>query len=199
MDRDTAYAIVTEHVKNEGLIRHMLSVEAAMRYYAAKYGEDPEPWGLAGLLHDYDWEIHPTLEEHPQAGADLLRARGVPEPVIRCIQSHAPHTGTTRDANMERALFAVDELTGLITACALVRPSKSLADLTAKSVKGKWKDKAFAAAVNRAEIEQGAQELGVDLTEHITNVIEAMRTIAPALGLDGRLAAPTPPASDASP
>ena len=192
MDRDTAYAIVTEHVKNEGLIRHMLSVEAAMRYYAVKYGEDPEPWGLAGLLHDFDWEIHPSLDEHPQAGVPILQARGVPGEIIRCIQSHAPHTGTTRDSLMEKALFAVDELTGLITACALVRPSKSLEDLTAKSVKGKWKVKTFAAAVNRDEIEQGAHELGVDLTEHITTVIEAMRTIAPALGLAGRLAAQTP-------
>jgi putative nucleotidyltransferase with HDIG domain len=191
MDRETAYAIVTEHVKNEGLVRHMLSVEAAMRHYAAKYGEDPEPWGLAGLLHDFDWEIHPTLEQHPQAGVPILRDRGVPELVIRCIQSHAPHTGVTRESRMERALFAVDELTGLITACALVRPSKSLEDLTAKSVKGKWKVKTFAAAVNRDEIEQGAQELGVDLTDHITTVIEAMRTIAPAIALDGRLAATT--------
>ncbi len=189
MDRDTAYAIVAEHVKNEGLIRHMLSVEAAMRHYAVKYGEDPEPWGLAGLLHDFDWEIHPTLEQHPQAGVPLLQARGVPEDIIRCVQSHAPHTGVPRVSRMERALFAVDELTGLVTACALVRPSKSLADLTAKSVKGKWKVKTFAAAVNRDEIEQGAQELGVDLTDHITAVIEAMRTIAPALALDGRLAA----------
>jgi putative nucleotidyltransferase with HDIG domain len=188
MDRATAYAIVTEHVKNEGLVRHMLSVEAAMRHYAIKYGEDPESWGLAGLLHDFDWEIHPTLDEHPQAGAAILQARGVPAEIIRCVQSHAPHTGVPRESRMERALFAVDELTGLITACALVRPSKSLADLTAKSVKGKWKVKTFAAAVNRDEIEQGAQELGVDLTDHITNVIEAMRTIAPALALDGRLA-----------
>lgn len=197
MDRDTAYAIVTEHVKNEGLVRHMLSVEAAMRHYAGLYGEDPEPWGLAGLLHDYDWEVHPTLEEHPQAGVSLLRDRGVPEDILRCILSHAPHTGTTRDTRMEKALFAVDELTGLVTACALVRPSRSLADLTAKSVKGKWKDKAFAAGVNRAEIEQGAQELDVDLSQHITNVIEAMRAIAPILALDGRLAAPAPAAGEA--
>ena len=185
MDRDTAYAIVTEHVKNEGLVRHMLSVEAAMRHYAAKYGEDPEPWGLAGLLHDFDWEIHPTLDEHPQNGAPILRERGVPELIIRCIQSHAPHTSTSRDSKMEKALFAVDELTGLITACALVRPSKSLHDLTPKSVRGKWKDHAFAAGVNRAEIEQGAQELGVELNEHIATVIEAMRVIAPQLGLAG--------------
>ena len=189
MDRDTAFAIVQEYVKNEGLIRHMLSVEAAMRGYAVKFGEDPDYWALAGLLHDFDWEIHPTLKQHPQDGAAILRERGVPEDIIRSIQSHAQHTHVPREKPMDKALFACDELTGLITACALVRPSKSLSDLTAKSVKGKWKDKAFAAGVNRADIEQGAQELGVDLTEHITTVIESMRTIAPQLGLDGSLAA----------
>jgi putative nucleotidyltransferase with HDIG domain len=190
MDRDTAYAIVTAHVQNDGLIKHMLAVEAAMRAYAVQYGEDPGYWSLPGLLHDFDWEIHPTLHEHPQKGAPLLRERGVPEDIIRCIQSHAPHTGVPREKMMDKALFAVDELTGLVSACALVRPSKSLLDLEAKSVKSKWKDKAFAAGVNRAEIEQGAQELGVDLTEHITHVILAMRTIAPRLGLDGSLAKP---------
>jgi putative nucleotidyltransferase with HDIG domain len=189
MDRNAAYAIVTEHVKSDSLIKHMLSVEAAMRAYAARYGEDPDYWALAGLLHDFDWEVHPTLHEHPQNGAPILRARGVPEDIIRCIQSHAPHTGVPREKVMDKSLFAVDELTGLVTACALVRPSKSLNDLTAKSVKGKWKDRAFAAGVNRADIEQGAQELGVDLTEHITTVIEAMRGIAPTLALDGTLAA----------
>jgi putative nucleotidyltransferase with HDIG domain len=188
MDRDTAYAIVTEFVKNANLIKHMLSVEAGMRAYAVKHGEDPDYWALPGLLHDFDWEIHPTLHEHPQLGAPILRERGVPEDIIRCIQSHAPHTGVPREKPMDYALFAVDELTGLITACALVRPSKSLHDLTAKSVKGKWKDRAFAAGVNRDEIELGAQELGVDLTEHITTVIGAMRAIAPQLGLDGSLA-----------
>ncbi len=188
MNRDAAYAIVKEYVKNEGLIKHMLSVEAAMRGYAVKFGGDPDYWALPGLLHDFDWEIHPTLEHHPQDGAAILRQRGVPEDIIRCIQSHALHTGVPRETPMEKSLFAVDELTGLITACALVRPSKSLADLTAKSVKGKWKDKAFAAGVNRADIEQGAQELGVDLTDHITTVIESMRVIAPTLGLDGSLA-----------
>jgi putative nucleotidyltransferase with HDIG domain len=188
MDRATAFAIVTEYVKNEGLIRHMLAVEAAMRGYAVKYGEDPDYWALPGLLHDFDWEIHPTLDRHPMLGAPILRERGVPEDVIRCIQSHAPETHVPREKTMDKALFAVDELTGLVTACALVRPSKSLHDLTAKSVKGKWKDKAFAAGVNRADIEQGAQELDVDLTEHITTVIEAMRVISPALGLDGSLA-----------
>jgi putative nucleotidyltransferase with HDIG domain len=185
MDRQIAYNIVTEHVQNRGLVNHMLSVEVAMRFYATRYGQDPEPWGLAGLLHDFDWEIHPTLEQHPQLGAPILRARGVPEDIIRCIQSHAEHTGIPRETVMDRALFACDELTGLITACALVRPSKSLHDLAAKSVKGKWKDKAFAAGVNRADIEQGARELGVDLTEHITNVIEAMRGISGELGLNG--------------
>lgn len=190
MNRDTAFAIVTAHVQSDSLIKHMLAVEVAMRAYAVRYGGSPDEWGLAGLLHDFDWEIHPTLEQHPTAGTPILRARGVPEPIIRCILSHAPHTGVPRDTVMEKTLFAVDELTGLITACALVRPSKSLHDLTAKSVKGKWKDKAFAAGVNRADIEQGARELGVDLTEHITFTIEAMRAIAPALGLDGRLATP---------
>jgi putative nucleotidyltransferase with HDIG domain len=188
MNRETAYAIVTEFVKNPNLIKHMLAVEAAMRAYAVKFGEDPDYWALPGLLHDFDWEIHPTLEEHPQKGAPILRERGVPEDIIRCIQSHAPHTGVPREKPMDKALYAVDELTGLITACALVRPSKSLHDLTAKSVRGKWKDRAFAAGVNREDIELGAQELGVDLNQHITTVIEAMRTIAPQLGLDGSLA-----------
>jgi len=191
MDRSTAYAIVTEYIKNEGLVKHMLSVEAAMRGYAVKYGEDPDAWGLPGLLHDFDWEIHPSLDHHPQDGAPILRARGVPEDVIRCILSHAEHTHVPRETLREKALFAVDELTGLVTACALVRPSRSLFDLTAKSVKGKWKDRAFAAGVNRADIEQGAQELGVDLTEHITTVIAAMRGIAPTLGLVGTAPAPT--------
>jgi putative nucleotidyltransferase with HDIG domain len=193
MDRETAYGIVTEFVKNDGLVRHMLSVEAGMRAYAARYGEDPDYWGLAGLLHDFDWEIHPTLEQHPQDGVPILRERGVPDDIIRCIQSHAPHTGVPREKTMDKALFAVDELTGLITACVLVRPSKSIYDLAAKSVRGKWKDKAFAAGVNRAEIEQGAQELGVELNDHITTVIEAMRGIAPRLGLVGNLAGPAAP------
>jgi putative nucleotidyltransferase with HDIG domain len=188
MNRETAYAIVAEFVKNDNLVRHMLSVEAGMRAYAAKYGEDPDYWSLAGLLHDFDWEIHPTLHEHPQNGAPILRERGVPEDIIRCIQSHAPHTGVPREKMMDKTLFAVDELTGLITACALVRPSKSLHDLTSKSVRGKWKDRAFAAGVNRDEIELGAREMGVELAAHITTVIEAMRTIAPRLGLDGSAA-----------
>ncbi len=187
MQRELAYGIVREFVKNENLIKHMLAVEAAMRVYATQLGGDPDYWALPGLLHDFDWEIHPTLTEHPMKGAPILRERGIPEDVIRCIQSHAPESGVPRDQLMDKALFAVDELTGLITACVLVRPSRSIHDLTAKSVRGKWKDRAFAAGVNRADIEQGAQGLGVDLNEHITTVIGAMRVIAPDLGLVGNL------------
>lgn len=183
MNRDQALAIVNEFIENQNLVRHMLAVEAAMRFYAQKYGEDEELWGITGLLHDFDWEIHPTLEGHPQAGEPLLRERGVPEVIIRAIQSHADHTGIPRESLMERALFACDEITGLITAVALVRPSRSLMDLKVKSVKKKWKDKAFAAGANRAEIAQGAEEFGIELWEHVANVIEAMRRVAPELGL----------------
>jgi putative nucleotidyltransferase with HDIG domain len=188
MEREAAYAIVKEFVKNEGLIKHMLSVEAAMRAYAVKYGGDPEIWGITGLLHDFDWEIHPDLDRHPLDGAPILRERGVPEDIVRCILSHGciPNL-PPRETMMEKALFAVDELTGLITACVLVRPSRSLHDLTPKSVRGKWKDKACAAAINRTEIEEATQALGVELNEHITTVIAAMRTIAPELGLVGNL------------
>jgi len=185
MTRDEALALVHEFVKNENLVKHMLSVEAAMRFYAEKFGEDVEKWGMAGLLHDFDWEIHPTLEEHPLAGEPILRERGVPEDIIRAIMSHADHTGVPRQTRMEKALYACDEVTGLITAVALVRPSRSLLDLESASVKKKWKDKAFAAGANRAEIEKAAAEFGVDLWEHVGNVIQAMRQIAPELGLVG--------------
>jgi putative nucleotidyltransferase with HDIG domain len=181
--RDEAFAIVQEHVQNISLIRHMLAVEAAMRFYAEKYGEDQEVWGIAGLLHDFDWEVHPTLEEHPQAGIPILRARGVPEEILHAILSHAQHTGVARETLMERALFACDEITGLITAVALVRPSHSLSDLEVKSVKKKWKDRAFAAGANREEIAQAAEDFGIELWEHTGNVITAMRRIAPELGL----------------
>ncbi len=185
MNRDQALAIINEFIENPNLVRHMLAVEAAMRFYAQKYAEDEELWGITGLLHDFDWEIHPTLEDHPQAGEPLLRARGVPEGIIRAIQSHAEHTGIPRESRMERALFACDEITGLITAVALVRPSRSLMDLKVKSVKKKWKDKAFAAGANRAEIAPGAEEFGIELWEHVANVIEAMRRFASDLGLAG--------------
>jgi putative nucleotidyltransferase with HDIG domain len=187
MTRDEALAIVHEYVKNENLVKHMLAVEAAMRFYAEKFGEDVELWGVTGLLHDFDWEIHPTLEEHPAAGEPILRQRGVPEEIIRGVMSHADHTGVVRQSRMEKALYACDEVTGLVTAVALVRPSRSLLDLEASSVKKKWKDRAFAAGANRAEIEKAAAEFGVDLWEHVGNVIVAMRRIAPELGLVGNL------------
>jgi putative nucleotidyltransferase with HDIG domain len=187
MNRDEALAMVHEYVKNENLVKHMLSVEAAMRFYAGKFGEDPEKWAVTGLLHDFDWEIHPTLEEHPSAGEPILRARGVPDDIIWAVMSHADHTGVTRETPMEKALYACDEVTGLVTAVALVRPSRSLLDLEPSSVKKKWKDKTFAAGANRGEIEKAAAEFGVDLWEHVGNVIQAMRTIAPELGLVGNL------------
>ena len=183
--RQEALDIVREHVKNESLVRHMLSVEAAMRFYARKLGEDEEIWGLAGLLHDFDWEIHPTLEQHPQDGAPILRERGVPELVIDAVLSHANHTGIPRETGMQKALFACDEITGLITAAALVRPSKSIHDVKVKSIKNKWKDRSFAAGANRQEMEEGAQEFGVELWEHAGNVLEAMQGIAVDLGLEG--------------
>ena len=185
MDRSEALNIVHEYVKNENLVRHMLAVEAAMRFYAKMYGEDEETWGITGILHDFDWEIHPTLEEHPLAGAPILRERGVPEEIVRAVMSHADHTGVPRVTRMEKALYACDEITGLITAVALVRPSRSLYDLEASSVKKKWKDRSFAAGANREEIAHAAQEFDMDLWVHVTNVILAMRTIAPELGLAG--------------
>lgn len=183
--RDEALAIVHEHVKNEGLVRHMLSVETAMRHYAAIYGEDAELWGVAGLLHDFDWEIHPTLEQHPQAGAPILRERGVPEEIVQAVLSHANHSGIPRTTLMQKALYACDELTGLITAVALVRPSRSILDVKVKSIKNKWKDRAFAAGANREEMEDGARELGIELWEHAGNVLAAMQANAAELGLVG--------------
>jgi len=185
MNRPEALAIVREYIKAENLVRHMLAVEAAMRFYAEKYNQDVETWGVTGLLHDFDWEIHPTLENHPQAGAPILRQRGVPEEIIQAVLSHADHTGVPRQTLMQKALYACDEITGLITAVALVRPSRSLYDLEASSVKKKWKDKAFAAGANREEIAKATADFGVELWEHVGNVIHAMRRIAPELGLEG--------------
>ena len=183
--RAEALTIVREHVKNENLVRHMLALEAAMRHYARLLGEDEEIWGLAGLLHDFDWEIHPNLEHHPQDGAPILRERGVPEVVIKAVLSHANHTGIPRQTRMQKALYACDEITGLITAVTLVRPSKSIRDVTVKSIKNKWKDKAFAAGAKREEIEQATQEFGVELWEHAGNVLAAMQAQAQELGLEG--------------
>ncbi len=187
MTREEALVLVREYVKNDNLVKHMLAVEAAMRFYAEKFGEDAEMWAVTGLLHDFDWEIHPTLEEHPLAGEPILRARGVPEEVIRGVMSHADHTGVVRQTRMEKALYACDEVTGLITAVALVRPSRSLMDLEPSSVKKKWKDRAFAAGANREEITKAAAEFGIDLWEHVGNVIHAMRRSARELGLLGEL------------
>lgn len=187
MNRTEALSLVREYVKNENLVRHMLAVEAAMRFYAEKLGQDVETWGIVGLLHDFDWEIHPTLEQHPQAGASILRDHGVSEEIIRGVLSHADHTGIPRQSSMEKALFACDEITGLITAVALVRPSRSVLDMSYSSVKKKWKDRAFAAGANRDEILKATQEFGIDLWEHTENVIQAMRRIAPELGLQGNI------------
>lgn len=187
MDRDQALALVREFVKNDNLVKHMLCVESAMRFYAEKFGEDGELWGITGLLHDFDWEIHPTLEDHPLAGEPILHERGVPDEIVRAIMSHADHTGVPRQSRMEKGLYACDEVTGLITAVALVRPSRSLLDLEASSVKKKWKDRTFAAGTNREEMQQAAVEFGIELWEHVGNVILAMRRIAPELGLVGNL------------
>lgn len=185
LDRETALDILDEFVSNENLKRHMFAVESAMRDYAVRFGEDPDLWGLAGLLHDFDWEIHPTLEEHPQAGAPTLRDRGVPEVIVECILSHADHTGVPRQTSMQRALYACDEITGLITAVALVRPSRSIHDVKVRSVRKKWRDSRFAAAVDRGEIEGAAADLGVELWEHVGNVLASMQREAEALGLEG--------------
>lgn len=182
MTRDEALAILHEFTQGESLRRHGYAVEAALRAYARRLGGDEEWWGCVGLLHDFDWEIHPELPQHPVEGSALLRERGVPEAMVQDVLAHAPFTGVPRDSDLRRALFAVDELTGFIIAVALVRPSRSLDDLEAKSVKKKMKDKGFAAAVSREDLQQGADELGLPLEEHITVVIEAMRPIAKELG-----------------
>ncbi len=189
MNREQAWAIVCEYVQSDSLRKHMLSVETAMRGYAAHYGEDAESWGLVGLLHDFDWEIHPTLEQHPMDGAHILRARGLNEEDIRTILSHGPLAADDRVTLRDKVLYAVDELTGLITAVTLVRPSRNIADVELSSIRKKWKDKLFAAGVNRQDIEHGAATLGVDLWEaHVPLVLRAMQANAAALGLDGSAA-----------
>ena len=187
MERQEALDIVHEYIKSPNLVNHMLAVEAAMRFYARKLGEDEEKWGVVGLLHDFDWEIHPSMDSHPQDGAPILREKGVPEEIVTAVLSHADHTGIPRDTVMEKALYACDEITGLITACVLVRPSKSIHDLKVKSVKKKWKDKRFAAGANRDEISQGAEDFNVELWEHVNNIILAMQEVADEIGLAGNL------------
>jgi len=188
--RADALALVHEYTASDSLRKHMLAVEAAMRAYATRFGEDPERWGLTGLVHDFDYErfpndAHSGTEEHPAEGVRILRARGWPEDILQAILGHATYCNVPRTTRMAQALFAVDELTGLVTATALVKPSKNLADVTASSVRKKMKDKGFARGVSRDDVLTGAQELGIELEPHIDFVINAMRTVAPALGLDG--------------
>ena len=188
--RDETLALVHEYTASDSLRKHMLSVEAAMRAYALRFGEDPERWGLTGLVHDFDYErfpneAHSPTEQHPAEGVRILRARGWPEDILEAILGHGNYTGVPRVSRMAKTLFAVDELTGLITATALVRPSRSILEVDARSVKKKMKDKAFARGVSREDVMLGAQELGVDLDTHIQFVVDAMRASADALGLAG--------------
>jgi len=188
MNRPEALALVHEYTQSEPLRKHMYAVEAAMRAYARKLGEDEESWGLVGLLHDFDYErfpndAHSPTQEHPAEGVRILASKGLPEPMQRAILSHASYSGVARDTPMAKALFAVDELCGFLVACALVRPSKSLADLEVSSVKKKLKDKAFARGVSRDDIRQGIEELGVDLDAHIQFLLESLRPVERDLGL----------------
>jgi putative nucleotidyltransferase with HDIG domain len=190
MDRATALSLMHEYTPSDALRKHMYAVEAAMRAYAAKLGEDPETWGVVGLLHDFDYERWPNptrsaTEEHPSEGSKILEAKGYPEPLRRAILAHASYTGVPRETPLARTLYAVDELCGFLVACALVRPSRSLTDLEVSSVKKKLKDKAFARNVNRDEIREGAEQLGVPLEEHIAFVIQALRPVERELGLGG--------------
>jgi putative nucleotidyltransferase with HDIG domain len=188
VNRDAAWALLTEYTKSDSLLKHALAVEAAVRGYARQFGEDEESWGVTALLHDFDYERWPTLGDHPNKGSEILRDKGYPDWMIRAILSHATEiTGVTRDSRLEKTLFACDELTGFITAAALVRPSKSVLDLEATSVKKRMKDKAFARGVKREDLVAGAELLGLSLDEHITNVITFMRERADALGLRGTL------------
>ena len=181
--RSAAWGLLCEYTQSESLRKHALAVEACMRAYAKKFGEDEETYAITGLLHDFDYEKYPTPEEHPFVGNKILGERGYSDEIRRAILSHAQYSGVTRESNMEKALFACDELAGFITACALVKPGKSLAEVEAKSVRKKMKDRPFARSVSRDDIINGAADLGVDLDEHITFCIEAMKRIAPELGL----------------
>ena len=183
MDREHTLEFLRQHVKTDMLMKHLFTVEAAMRGYARKFGEDEERWAIAGLLHDFDWEICPTPESHPNFGADILREHGYPEDIIRAVLTHGEHTGIPRESLMEHTLFAVDELSGFIRAVALVRPGKNLDDVSPRSVHRKLRDKNFAKDVNREDIRKGAEELGVDLDEHISFIVASMKPIAPRIDL----------------
>lgn len=183
MTREQAWALMTEHTRSENLRKHMLAVEAAMRFYARQFGEDEEKWAVVGLLHDFDYEKHPSAEEHPFVGVNILKGMGVSEEITRAILAHADYSGVAPESQMEKALCAVDELTGFIVAVALMRPNKKLDEVTMEAVVKKMKNKGFARNVKREDIEKGAAMLGIPLEEHIANVIAAMKTIAPQLGL----------------
>jgi putative nucleotidyltransferase with HDIG domain len=185
-ERAAAWCLLTEFTQSESLRKHALAVEACMRAYARKRGEDEELWGVVGLLHDFDYERYPSLEDHPFRGSEILKERGYSEEIRRAILSHATYSGVPRDSTIEKTLFACDELAGFITACALVKPGKSLAEVEAPSVKKKMKDKAFARSVNRDDITTGAAELGMPLEEHIAFCIEALKGVAAELGLQGK-------------
>jgi putative nucleotidyltransferase with HDIG domain len=183
LHREAAWSILTEFTKSDSLRKHALAVEASMRAYAGRYGGDPEVWGMAGMLHDFDYEAHPTAPRHPVKGAEILLARGVPDQTVYAILSHADYSGYPRRALLDRALYACDELSGFVTACALVRPGRAIAGLEAASVRKKLKDKGFARTVNRDDVYRGAEELGVELDSHIGFVVEALSAVAPRIGL----------------
>ena len=183
MTRDVAWSILTEFTKGDSLRKHARAVEASMRAYAARFGEDPERWGIAGMLHDFDYEMHPRAPHHPMKGAEILIARGLPSDIVYAILAHADYSGVPRVSPLDRALYACDELTGFVHACALVRPGKVVAGLEPASVRKKLKDKAFARTVNRDDVYRGATELGVDLDAHIAFVVDALAGVAPEVGL----------------
>ena len=187
LTRDSAWSLLCEWTQSDALRKHALAVEAAVAYYARMFGENEEEWSVVALLHDFDYERYPTLENHPFRGAEFLREQGWPEWVVHAVLSHADHTNTPRETRLEHTLFACDEMAGFVTAASLVRPSKSVLDLEASSVIKRMKDKAFARAVNRDDLRKGAEELGVPLADHITNVIAGMREKAEVLGLKGTL------------
>jgi putative nucleotidyltransferase with HDIG domain len=187
INRDDAWQLLNEYTKSESLLKHALAVEAAVRGYARLFGEDEEAWGLVALLHDFDYERWPTAENHPFRGCEILSEKGYPEWVTRAILSHADYSGVARESRLEKTLWACDEMAGFITAASLVRPSKSVLDLEANSVIKRMKDKAFARAVKREDLRQGAEAIGLPLEEHIANVISFMRERADALGLRGTL------------
>jgi predicted hydrolase (HD superfamily) len=187
ISREAAWALVTEYTQSESLRKHMLAVEAAVRGYARLWGEAEEDWAIVALLHDFDYERFPDQENHPYRGVEILQAQGYPDWVTRAILSHADYSGVPRESRLEHALYACDEMSGFVTACALVRPSKSVLDLEAASVVRKMKDKAFARAVSRDDMRRGAEEIGLPLEEHVANVITFMRERADALGLRGTL------------